>query len=390
MEDFMKFRNLAAAIAVMVLLAAAALAQTAKLEGDVLGFDGKPLPAAVVKFHRMDISQDLQTKTDKKGHFIYMGLAPGSNYKITIFVDGKEVDSQVGHASINDQDPMRFNLAKSKAAKDLQDNALNKAIQQGGNITPDMEKGLTPEQKDAIEKKLKDDAEAIKKRKDLNDAYKAGLDAMEQKQYDVAITSLEKASTIDPKQVAVWVNLADCYLADASKKTGADQEAERQKGMDAYGKAIELKPEDAAVHNNYGRALANSQKYPEAMAEMTKAAQLDPPGAGKYYYNLGAILVNIGQSDQAGEAFQKSIAADPNYADAYYQLGVSLMAKAKIGADGKVTPAPGTVEAFQKCLSFGDKCTFAQQCNDSIAALGGSIDTNYSDPNAKKSPTKKK
>jgi Tfp pilus assembly protein PilF len=179
-------------------------------------------------------------------------------------------------------------------------------------------------------------------------------------------------------------------LADSASKTGADRDAEIQKGMDSYGKAIDLKPEDAAIHNNYGNALAKIGKYTEAMAEMNKAAQLDPPGAGKYYYNLGAILVNTGQSDAAVAAFQKSIAADPNYADSYYQYGVSLMSQAKIGADGKVTPAPGTVEAFQKCLSFGDKCTHTQECNDSIAALGSSVDTSYTDPNAKKSTTKKK
>jgi tetratricopeptide (TPR) repeat protein len=388
MEDFMKFRNLAITIAVMVLLAAAALAQTAKLEGDVNGFDGKPLAGAVIKFHRIDIPSDLQTKTDKKGHFIYMGLAPGSSYKISVFVDGKEIDSQNGRASLNEQEPMRFDLAKSKAATEAQNAALNKAIQSGGQITP--EKGLSSEQKDAIEKKLKDDAEGIKKHKELNDDYSAGMTAMDQKQYDVAVTSLEKASALDPKQTAIWVNLADAYLGDSGKKTGSDKAAEIQKGMDAYGKAIELKPEDAAIHNNYGNALAKTGKYPEAMAEMTKAAQLDPNGAGKYYYNLGAILVNIGQTDPAADAFQKSIAADPNYADAYYQYGVSLMAKAKIADDGKVTPAPGTVEAFQKCLTFGDKCTFAQQCNDSIAALGTSIDTKYSDPNAKPQTKKKK
>jgi Tfp pilus assembly protein PilF len=388
----MKFHNLAAAAAGMVFLAAASLAQTARIEGDVIGFDGKPLANAVVKLHRNDIVQEFQTKTDKKGHFLYMGLQPGGNFTINIEVDGKKVDSQPARASLADPAVLRFDLAKSKVAQDLANAALNKAIQAGGAITPEMEHGLTPEQKDALEKKLTAEKESIQKRAALNASYAAGMTAMEQKQWPEAINQLEKASQIEPKETAVWVNLADSYLADSNSKTGADRDAETQKGMDAYSKAIELKPEDAAIHNNYGRALANVRKYPEAMAEMTKAAQLDPPGAGKYYYNLGAILVNIGQTDPAVEAFQKSIAADPNYADAYYQYGVSLMAKAKIGDDGKITAAPGTVEAFQKCLSFGDKCTFAQQCNDSIAALGSSVDTQYSDPNAKKAPapTKKK
>lgn len=386
----MKFRNFAGAVAGMVLLAAASLAQTAKIEGDVDGFDGKPLPGAVVKMHRLDISQDFQTKTDKKGHFVYMGLQPGGIFKVSIEVDGKEVDSQQGHATLVDPVPMKFDLAKSKVAKDIANKALNQAIEAGGAVTPDMERGLTADQKDALEKKLKDEQESIKKHKDLNDAYTAGLNAMEQKQWDQAITSLDKASTLGPKEPAIWVNLADSYLAEAATKTGADRETETQKGMDAYGKAIELKPDDAAIHNNYGRALANARKYQEAMAEMTKAADLDPAGAGKYYYNLGAILVNTGQTEAAVAAFQKSIAADPNYADSYYQYGVSLMSQAKIGDDGKITPAPGTVEAFQKCLSFGDKCTHAQECNDSIAALNASVDTKYSDPNAKPTTKKKK
>jgi tetratricopeptide (TPR) repeat protein len=386
----MKVRSLAAAIAGMVFFATASLAQTARIEGSVTGFDGKPLQGAVVKLHRTDILQDFQVKTDKKGYFVQIGLQPGGIFTVSVEVDGKVVDSQPGKATLVDPQPMKFDLAKSKVAKDLQNAALNKAIQNGGQITPEMERGLTDDQKEALEKKLKADKDKIQKNKELNDAYTAGLNAMDAKQWEQAVASLEKASQIDPNQVPIWANLADSYLANAASKTGADRDAETQKGMDAYNKAIALKPDDAALHNNYGRALANARKYPEAMAEMTKAAQLDPPGAGKYYYNLGAILVNIGQTDPAADAFQKAIAADPNYADAYYQYGVSLMAKAKIGDDGKITPAPGTVEAFQKCLSYGDKCTFAQQCNDSIAALSTSVDTKYTDPNAPKTTTKKK
>ena len=44
-------------------------------------------------------------------------------------------------------------------------------------------------------------------------------------------------------------------------------------------------------------------------AELKKAADLDPANGGKYYYNLGAILVNSGQNDAAGEAFKKAIDA---------------------------------------------------------------------------------
>ena len=51
----------------------------------------------------------------------------------------------------------------------------------------------------------------------------------------------------------------------------------------------------------------------------------------------------------------------PGYADAYYQYGVTLVSKAAIGADGKVTPVPGTVEAFQKYLELQPTGPYAQR-----------------------------
>ncbi len=389
----MRFRNFAAAMSGMALLALVSFAQTAKIEGDVIGFDGKPLPGAVVRLHRTDIIQDPPlAKTDKKGHFIYMGLAPGGQFNVSIEVDGKVVDTQRARASLNDQDPLKFDLAKSKAAKDQQAKAIAEAVQNGGQLTPEMERGMSSEEKDRLEANMKAQKDEIKKHADLNAAYSAGMTAIDQKQWPQAIENLEKASTIDPKQTAIWANLADSYLADATAKSGADKDAEVQKGMDSYGKAIELKPDDAAIHNNYGNALAKAGKSKEAMAEMEKAAQLDPPGAGKYYYNLGAILLNTNQADAALAAFQKSVAADPNYADSYYFLGSSMLSTAKTGPDGNPILVPGTIEAFQKCLSFGDKCSHAQECKDTVAALQASIQTNYSDPNAKQAPatTKKK
>ena len=176
----MKFHNLVGLSAGMALFALASFAQTARIEGDVIGFDGKPLVGAVVRLHRTDIIQEPPpAKTDKKGHFIYMGLSPGAMFKIDIEVDGKVVDSQPARASLNDQEPVKFDLAKSKIAKDQANKALNEAIQNNGQITPEMERGLSADQKDALEKHLKDQAADIKKHKDLNDAYSAGMTAME-------------------------------------------------------------------------------------------------------------------------------------------------------------------------------------------------------------------
>jgi tetratricopeptide (TPR) repeat protein len=178
----------------------------------------------------------------------------------------------------------------------------------------------------------------------------------------------------------------------AGTKTGADFDAEMAKGLEAYTKAIALKADDTNMHSNYARALALAKKFPEAEAEAEKVAQLDPPAAGKAYFNLGAVLSNVGQSEMAAAAFKKAM--DANYADAYYQYGLYLAGKASVDtATGKITPAPGTVEAFQKYLELAPTGAFAQPAKDMIASLGATIDTNYRNPNAKddkKTTTKKK
>jgi tetratricopeptide (TPR) repeat protein len=159
------------------------------------------------------------------------------------------------------------------------------------------------------------------------------------------------------------------------------------KGIDAYQKAIELDPTDAATHNNFALALAKAKKFDETQKELQKAAELDPPKAGQYYYNLGALLTNSGQSEAAIEAFKKAITADPNHAESYYQLGISMMSKVTM-VDNKPVAAPGTVEAFQKYLQLAPNGTNAATAQEMLKSFDVKIDTAYKNPNA--APPKKK
>jgi tetratricopeptide (TPR) repeat protein len=382
----MKLRNLALASAGMVFLALTSLAQITTVEGDVKGADGKPIQNAQIKITRTDIKGNYDTKTNKKGHYIYMGLPMGT-YTIAVLVDGKEADKVSGvRTSPGDAKPIDFDLSKTQQANTAKQAEMQKAIETG-QLTKEMERGLSAEQKAQMEKDIKDKSEKMKKRNELNDAFNTGMAAMTAKQYDQAIVSFTKASEADPTQQAVWAQLGEAYVKVAETKTGADFDTNIGKSLEAYNKAIELKPEDPASHNNYALALAKAKKFPEMQAELKKAADLDPANGGKYYYNLGAILVNSGQNDAAGEAFKKAIELTPTYADAYYQYGVTLVGKAQIGSDGKVTPIPGTVEAFNKYLELQPNGPYAQPAKDMLTTLGSSVDTKFTNPNAKKADT---
>jgi len=50
-------------------------------------------------------------------------------------------------------------------------------------------------------------------------------------------------------------------------------------------------------------------------------------GAAKNYTNIGITFTNSGNVDKAIDYFQKVIQADPNYAEAYYQLVLSFISK---------------------------------------------------------------
>jgi tetratricopeptide (TPR) repeat protein len=301
-------------------------------------------------------------------------------YNVTVVIDGKDADKQ-NNVRLASSAPGEVNFDLKEAQQRAQGTP---------QITAEQARSMSPEQKAALEKQLKEREGQLKKRTELNESFNAGLAALQAKQYDQAVTSLAKASEVDPTQSAVWAQLGDAYAGLAATKTGPEFDTTMQKGLEAYAKAIELKPDDAAAHNNYALALAKAKKFPEMQAELKKAVDLDPPGAGKYYYNLGALLVNSGQNDAAGEAFKKAIDSDPNYAEAYYQYGVTLVGKAAIGADGKITPVPGTVEALQKYLDLQPTGQFAQSAKDMMATLGSSVETKFQNPDSGKSTKKKK
>ncbi|MBZ5605024.1 MAG: tetratricopeptide repeat protein [Acidobacteriia bacterium] len=354
-------------------------AQTVAFEGDVKGEDGKPVQKAVIKIERKDIKGNYKVNTDKKGHYFYGGL-PNGTYKISVEIEGKERD-MVDNVKSKFGDPTNVSFDLAQAA----------ARAGGGTPAKEVERGMSEKDKAAYEKKKADQEAALKKNKELNDAFNQGVDAQNNKQWDVAVTQFEKASQLGADQNVVWGRLADSYTSLAGTKTGADQEAAYGKAVAAYQKAIELKPDAPEYHNNYALALAKQKKFDEAQAELTKAATLDPTQAGKYYYNLGAVLVNTGQTEAAGNAFKKAIEADPNYADAYLQFGITLMGKASVGKDGKMIPVAGTAEAFQKYLELAPNGPQAETAKAMLQSIGASVETNFSKPGEKKAtPTKKK
>jgi len=374
---------MAATLAGLLLMALPSLAQITVIEGVVTGPEGAPLKGALIRIERTDVTSTFKVTTDKKGHYIYNGLPLGT-FNVTCVVDGKDVDKVAGvRTTTQKYTTVDFNLKAKAAAQQAAST---------GNLTKDQERGMSAEDKQRLEELYKKRSESMKKNAALNEAYGAGKTALDNKQYDAAIESFTKASELDPKQGAVWSGLAQAYEQLAKTKTGADLDTNMQKAAESWTKAIEINPEEAGLHNNYALVLAQCKKFPEAQAELEKAATLNPPGAGQYYYNLGALEVNSGQNDAASETFKKAIAILPPFPEAFYQYGLTLLAKATLDKDGKTVPVPGTTEALQKYLDLAPNGPHVEEAKAMLASLGTTLQTEYKNPDAgtkkKKSTTK--
>ena len=366
----------------VLFLSAGAFAQMTTMEGMVKDQSGQPLKGAVIDLTRTDIKGHYSTKSDKKGHWFYMGLPEGT-YLIQCIVDGKTMDkvnnvkSHVGDSTVTD-----FDLSKMVA----QQKAMQQA-QQTGQLPAEQEKSMTKEQKEQFEAAAKKASEAMKKNKALNDAFNGGMDnlkkgqadtdpAQKQTDFKAAIDSFNNAGQLDPSQVAVWENLALSYYYLGLAQSGDDKIKSFDQSLANYQKVAQMKPTEAGYYIQMGNIYASEKKMPEAEQALTKAVQLDPSIAGKAYFNLGANLVNNGHSDQAAEYFKKSVDANPNNPEAWFQLGLSLAQKGTVDPKtGQTTYPPGTAEAYQKYLQLDPNGKHKDEATAMLQALGEQVQT---------------
>jgi len=368
----------------LILFSSSAFSQMGSVKGKVSGEDGKPIENAVIKIVRNDIKGSYQTKTNRSGEYFHAGLPAGraTNYTVTLEMGGKDIDFRQGvSVPLSDTVSVDFDLALKKK----QDAAMA-----AGQLTDAQTRGLSDEQREEIEKVMKERAAQLAKNKELSEAFNQGMEAMKANQFQAAVDAFTKAAEVDPKQNAVWGQLAEACSSLAQQKTGAEQQDLLTKSIEAFQKAMELKPDDAAYHNNYALVLVRAKRLPEAQASLEKAAQLDPTNAGKYYYNLGAVMMNTGQMDSAGDAFKKAISLTPNYAAAWYQYGLYLLGKAQIAPDGKIQPPEGTREALQEYLKLEPTGPNAADAKQILGSLDASIETQYNNPDSKRKPSSKK
>lgn len=364
-------RNCVLAALALALLSTSAMAQVGSVRGKVIDPNGQGVRDAMVYIERVGVRGNYKVKTNKRGNFFHAGL-PLGRYNIRLEIDAKPVYSVNGYqVKLGEEKPLNFDLGEIMRERE--------ATQRGGGPTKEQVAAMSEAQRKEYEKALKARQQQISRNKKLNDTFNMGMEAKRLKDFAVAVQHFKAAAEIDAEQDVVWGNLAESLAGLVTTKTGAEREQVASDAIDAYHKAIALKP-DPAYHNNLGLLLVRLQRIDEGKAELEKAAQMSPENAGTYYFNLGAVMVNTGNTQGAINAFTRATEAQPDFANAYYQLATVLVGTAQMKDDGSVIPAPGTVEAYSKYLELDPTGPYAASAQAMVQSLSGKLETVFEQP----------
>jgi serine/threonine protein kinase/Flp pilus assembly protein TadD len=152
---------------------------------------------------------------------------------------------------------------------------------------------------------------------------------------------LQAAVSRRPGDLALLMTLGETY--DRNRQDEADAL------LRWYQAAVAAAPANYAAHINLGAVLDEKGQVDEAIACFRQAIELDPKQAGARN-NLGVALDRKGQVDEAIACYRKAIALDPKYARAHINLGLALSRKGQ---------ADEAIACFRKAVAGDPKYAVA-------------------------------
>jgi serine/threonine-protein kinase len=131
--------------------------------------------------------------------------------------------------------------------------------------------------------------------------------------------AMPKAKAAALKALEIDASLAEPYVSLAHVNYYYDHDwvaAERR-----YKRAIEINPNYPTAHQWYAVYLMSAGRHDEALAENTRAQQLDPLSI-PINMTLGWVLLNARKYDQSAEQLRKTLEMDQNFPLAHHRLGL--------------------------------------------------------------------
>ena len=317
----------------LLIFAMNAEAQIRSIKGKVTNEKDEPIVGALIKFQGQDVYREFSAKTDKRGEYTYLLGIQGGIFRILVHAPGYKPTYR---------ENVRPEVGESK--------------EENFKLSPGEDYKLPWEMSAAEKAELDKKTSELEGRQKLTDSVRGNLKAaqtlMGESKFAEAIVELNKALERLPDQPILHNAVADSYL-----RLGKNEEA-----VASYQKAISFDAKNADYYASLGNVLNTMGKNAEAQDSLKKAVEIDP--SAKNFYVYGIILMNGMQMPAAVDAFKKSIAADANFSESYFQLGMAQSSSQET--------IPAAIENLKKYKALGKgKPENLGIVDDLIKALGG-------------------
>jgi tetratricopeptide (TPR) repeat protein len=303
----------AAVVAAALLVTIPAFAQiSGMIKGVVRDDKGQPVEGAAITIDLGgNVTRHFETKTNKNGEFVQIGLQSGF-YRVT--------------------------AEKVKVGGAFADVTIKAGSTAEANMTLKLGVGVAATK------------EAKARNAELKKVFEEGVAASRGGDLDTALAKFKQGATIDE-------GCYDCYY---NIGFACSQKKDYDQAEVAFKKALELKPDMVDAYNGLANIYNAQRKFDQA-AEMSKKAAEVGAGAAKgaagggnadAMYNQGVILWNAGKVADAKKEFEAAVAANPAHAESHYQLGMVAvnegnLAKAAEEFDTYLKLAPSGPNAAQ-------------------------------------------
>jgi len=132
--------------------------------------------------------------------------------------------------------------------------------------------------------------------------HRLGFLKAQQRQFDEAISLLNKAMRLKPQDLVARAHHAHALMA-------ADRPDE---ALAAYDQLLAVQPSNFEAHYNRGVILSQQRRFAESL-DALDAARLLKPDTAAVYHNRGTVLEALERHREALESYDRALALDPNY-----------------------------------------------------------------------------
>lgn len=359
--SLLRAASLAAAVA---FLSAVAFAQAGQVEGTVKlkQADGSIKPAAgvLIDIYRTDIKGHYDVKTEKNGHYVRLGLPLQGTY-LFVFSGPGATPTYMNNVRIT-QMPVVDTTLDAGDGRTLTLEEVQKQIaqQKAGGGAP-AAKTLSPAEKAKAEAAQRELEASTKEGKELQETFdmavkhfNEGVRLKTANNYEAALSEFEQSTKLDPSKNKNFVEIghrSNAQVAETHYQLGADKFNKKdrngaklhfEQAVTSINKAIAVAAtasDDPTVNNDlityYGILEKNAhilvENYGAAnlvddtVKGIDKAEALDAANKNKWEVLKADLYRAAFRTDDAVAAYKKVLAADPNYADAIYGLGLTLI-----------------------------------------------------------------